>query len=718
MKKQVKIDFVMSLALVLVVISGITALSMSQLLIESNGSSNPQSLVVGSSTMSSQKMQKGNLRTQGIAGSLNWSTFFGGSSNDVVEDTVIDSEGNIVVGGYTASDDFPLKNALDNTFNNLYEAFVAKFSSSGNLLWSTYLGGTESSGFEVVYGVTIDSDNNIIVVGKTTASDFPTKNAYDNTLNGGSDGFITKLDPDGNMLWSTYFGGSDIDIFFDVAVDNNDSIIISGQTYSDDFPEKNDIQNYLKGISDAVLVKFSSEGVLLASTYVGGFNYDTGKSISVDVNNNYILIGDTGSNDFPVGGSGFDLVHNAFGNSTSSDGFVLKLNSQFLPQWGTYVGGSDNDIIEDVTIGIQGDIYLTGYTGSTDFPMENGQNLMFLGWTDGFVIKLNPDGGLTWSRLVGGTDIDYVYGMVHDSKNHNIIVTGYTRSSNFPTMNPQDDTLDGLSDSFLTIMDEQGTMTWSTYIGGTSSDTGNELAITSNGEKILIVGITSSDDFPLLNPYENSLGGNEGTISLFINPMSDLDDDGLSLQDEESLGLNPNAADTDGDGMPDGWELQNDLNATDSSDANGDKDGDGMPNAWEYQHGFNASDPSDVTGDADGDGLKNGVEYFLGTDPQDPDTDDDWLFDGDEVYLYGTNATDADTDDDGVSDGTEVLVDHTNPLESGTNDNNSNSGSEDTNGTDGSSFPVDLPVLAAIVGVSALTLIIFGFLLGRRGKNK
>jgi hypothetical protein len=216
-------------------------------------------------------------------------------------------------------------------------------------------------------------------------------------------------------------------------------------------------------------------------------------------------------------------------------------------------------------------------------------------------------------------------------------LTGYTGSSDFPTINAHDNTFNGgYIDAFVLKLSINGSsLIYSTYIGGTSAEIGIGIMMDAFGYTYL-TGLTESSDFPTIHAFDDSF--NNGT-------------DIMSRMDVFALKI---YIDTDSDGLPDPWELLMGLNAMDSTDASLDKDNDGLPNLWEFQMGLNATDPRDAAQDSDGDGLPNFWEFQMGLNARNPtdasiDSDYDNLTNLDE-YHRGTNPNLNDTDRDGWND--------------------------------------------------------------------
>ena len=221
------------------------------------------------------------------SGHLIFSTFLGGNLSDVGFSVAIDRFNNIYVTGSTQSSNFPLLNSFQNSFGGRTDVFVSKFNSTGFLLFSTFLGGSFD---DYGHSIGVDSYGNCYITGFTRSPDFPTKNAYNSTYGGNFDSFITKLSPTGNIIFSSYFGGSSNDESWSLSVDDNGFFSIGGSTSSSNFPIKNAIINRYLGSTDTFIAKFDTSGNLLFSSFFGGSFRDYSSSIIFDsFNNNYIL---------------------------------------------------------------------------------------------------------------------------------------------------------------------------------------------------------------------------------------------------------------------------------------------------------------------------------------------------------------------------------------------------------------------------------------------
>jgi hypothetical protein len=300
-------------------------------------------------------------------------TYLGGSGYDCGRGIAVDSSCNAYITGYTNSTDFPTPpGANDTTYNGgSLDVFIAKLNSTGNLVYSTYLGGTDRDGADAI---AIDSSGNAYVTGFTWSDDFPTTTgAYDTSLGGNSDAFVTKLNATGStLLYSTYFGGDVYEHAHGIAVDSNDNAYITGQTDSDqnnNFPLKNAYDSTYNGDPwDAFVAKLTANGDNYDySSYLGGNDSDKGTAIALDSSRNAYITGLTQSSNFPTTHTGYDT---SLGGT--QDAFVSKLNLSLANRgllYSSYLGG-DNGTEIGFGIGVDsnGHAYVAGCTTSDDFP--------------------------------------------------------------------------------------------------------------------------------------------------------------------------------------------------------------------------------------------------------------------------------------------------------------------------------------------------------------
>ncbi|MGA9751411.1 MAG: PKD domain-containing protein [Acidobacteriota bacterium] len=441
---------------------------------------------------------------------LVYSTYLGGSGDDTAYAVTVNAAGEAYVAGETLSTDFPLFSPGQSSNLGGNDAFVSHFNASGNaLLYSTYIGG---GGTDNASGLAVDAAGAMYVTGWTGSVNFPTTaGVFQPVLIGGYDAFVAKIDPSGHTLdYGTYIGGTLNDEATAIALDGAGDAVITGVTYSANWPTHLPLQAALSGPNDAFVAKLNPAGTaLIYSTYLGGSASDTAMSLALDGSGAAYVTGFTSSSDFPTVG--------AFQPATggSSDAFVTKIApSGTSLVYSTFLGGSGVDGGFHVAVDGAGAAFIAGVTTSTNFPLASPfQATSAGGGGDAFVAKLSPSGaGLIYSTYLGGSGTDFAQSVALDSLGSATIV-GYTTSTNFPTLAPIQVALSGTYDAFITRINPAGSgLVYSTYLGGTGDDTAYAVALDSAGATY-VAGTTSSTNFPTLSAFQ---GVNSGGYDAFL----------------------------------------------------------------------------------------------------------------------------------------------------------------------------------------------------------
>jgi len=327
-----------------------------------------------------------------------YSTYLGGNSSDFGHGIAVDGFGNAYVTGYTSSPDFPTVNALYPSGRG--DAFIFKLSADGSqAVYSTYLGGND---WDIGEDIAVDGLGNAYVTGETWSSDFPTVSALYPNLCGENDAFIFKLSADGSQaVYSTYLGGSGLDMGFGIAVDGLGNAYVTGVTQSP-FPTVSALYpTHGGGCYDAFIFKLSADGSqAVYSTYLGGNDNDWGVDIAVDGSCNAYVTGSTESSDFPT----VNALYPDF--SGRDDAFIFKLSADGSQAvYSTYLGGSSGAAGSGIAVDGLGNAYVTGGTSSSDFPTVNALYPDFSGYLDAFIFKLSADGSqAVYSTYLGKND--------------------------------------------------------------------------------------------------------------------------------------------------------------------------------------------------------------------------------------------------------------------------------------------------------------------------
>ena len=386
------------------------------------------------------------------------------------------------------------------------------------LSYSTLLGG---SGSNAATAVAVDSTGAAYIAGFTDSYSFPTANPAQNYNAGSTDVFVAKLNASGNGLeYCTYLGGSGDDRAYGIAVDRTGAAYIAGSTTSTNFPVWRAYQSRLAGGRDAFVAKLNPAGnALVYSTYLGGSGTDTANGIAVDASGYAYVVGDTNSINFPA--SGIER-----GLRGGQDAFVAKLaadGSRLV--YSTYLGGSNDDHGAAIAVDSATTVYLTGSTWSTDFPVVNAFQPRLAGGQDAFVARLSADGNtLLFATYLGGTLGTMSYpetgqAIALDGQG-SAYVAGTTSSADFPVLHPVQASLRGFLDAFVSKLTSSGVLLYSTYLGGTSADYGNAIAVDAGGNAY-VAGYTYSTDLAVVGAIQQSNAGECDGFIAQLGPAGD-----------------------------------------------------------------------------------------------------------------------------------------------------------------------------------------------------
>lgn len=448
-------------------------------------------------------------------------TFFGGSGNDRISGVAVTPEGEIIIVGGTFSTDLPVLNAYQGSYaggelpEHLFlmgDAFVAKMSEGGQLLWCTYLGGSE---LEEPSRVAIDDDGNIIVIGRTESDDFPTTgDALQSVFGRGeSDGFISVFDPDGVLLRSTYLGGSGSDILRDFGFDAVGNLVLVGRTASTDYLVTSDAyQPDLNGEADCFITVVSKDlSTVLYSTFLGGGSTDAGNEIAIDGEGNAIVSGSTSSRDFPVTD---DALQDTI-TGEERDCFLAKFSDSWELLYATFFGGSHMDDCFGLAVDASDNIHVVGRTWSPDFPVtpdaiqeSYSQESYNEDAVDSIYSVISADGRrLIYSTYLGYDGWDSFLNVGFDPEG-NVVLSGLAGSEGFPVVRAFQGEHAGYSDLNLMVLNPGGEILLSSYLGGMSFDHITCQAMA--GGRLFIGGWTNSPDFPVTeDALQRDMRGNQ-----------------------------------------------------------------------------------------------------------------------------------------------------------------------------------------------------------------
>lgn len=443
---------------------------------------------------------------------LQWATYYGGAMDENMNMGSIDGDnaGNVYLSGFSNStNNIATTGSHQATHTGLNDGFLSKFNANGTLVWSTYYGGT---GQDYGMGVAYDTTGSVFVVGySNSTSGIATTGSYQAALAGSTDAFIVKFDSTGLRQWASYYGGSSADQGLAIALDRSHNAYITGYTSStSNIAAPGSHQTTRGGGQDAFLAKFSSSGNLVWSTYYGGSAADNGLALSTDSSNNIYLGGYTRSTADIATTGAYQAAFNGL-----DDGFVAKFDSMGVRQWGTYFGGNNNEKVYAICSDGLGHIYIAGYTYSTHGIATAGSHQNTLGGVeDGFIGKFGNSGNLVWATYYGGVNGDGITG-VQCSGVNSVYIAGYTKSPvSIATIGAFKDTLGGAVDGMIARFDTSGNRVWGTYFGGDGSDYSSGLLVTPLAD-LYITGTTSSiSDLSTSGSYQSVMGG--GNLDAYL----------------------------------------------------------------------------------------------------------------------------------------------------------------------------------------------------------
>jgi Bacterial Ig-like domain (group 3)/Beta-propeller repeat len=462
---------------------------------------------------------------------LLYSTYLGGRHEDDDYDLELDANGNTYLAGQTASQDFPVSgNAYQTVRQNIgtytYDGFVMKFDESGNLIYSTFLGGSNN---DSINHLALDAAGNAYVVGYTSSSDFPvTSGAMQSTYAGGStDGFVAVLSSDGSQLiYSTYLGTPGNDGAALIKSDGNGAFIIAGSSSAAGLPTTAGVyQASSAGPADAFFgrIEFPQLGKMKIDqlTYFGGsqsIDPTAVNDLTLDSAGNLYFAGQVQESTFPVTANALIKTFTSSGGCDVSStpysmGFITEMSSDFSKLiYSSYFGGQTEATanaheevgcaqrVLTVHVDTSGLVYLIGNTSESDFPVTaNALRSQLNGdggaGFDDFVSILKTDGSSpVYSSYLGGTDFEYSDTAAWDAEN-NIWIFGATDSTDYPvTSDALQEASGGGTDGTLTELSSDGTkILYSTYFGGSGNEnqTGAHIAVDSGGV-LHLSGSTSS----------------------------------------------------------------------------------------------------------------------------------------------------------------------------------------------------------------------------------
>lgn len=444
---------------------------------------------------------------------ISWSTYYGSPDIETLTDLKANADGSVVFCGFSNGAAFPVLSGFQSTWAGDFDGIIVKLDATGQRVWATYFGGT---GEDKINKLDLSVAGDVIICGETNGVVPSSVGAYQSGNMGGRDAFIASFNPAGIRNWSTHFGGSSDDYAYGLSYDSQNRMYLAGGSLSADLPVFNGFQQVkagAPGTMDGFLVQFSISGTPGWGTFLGGNLDDVVYDVTTDPFNRVILCGSSGSLNFPI-------LNSTQSFSGITDLFVTQFNSFGQLQWSTLSGGADQDAALGVACNPSGEIFLTGYSKSNNFPLLNAWQNQFGGLEDIIIQRYNGNGQLIWSTYLGGSDADRG-NSISVPDNQLIFIGGYTEGNSFPTQYPYQTQSQGMDEGIFSWFDQDGILTFSSYLGGSAGDYVYAVDALSSNEAYA-GGLTSSLNFPVLNAYQATNAGgsqNPATQDIFVSKI-------------------------------------------------------------------------------------------------------------------------------------------------------------------------------------------------------
>lgn len=426
---------------------------------------------------------------------VDWAITMTGTVNTFPSTITTDTSGNLyLTGEFLESVDFdPGPDSFILTSNGSFDGFIQKLDPDGNLIWVKSIGGLDQ---DRAASISTDNDGNIYITGFYMGLvDFdPGIGTYNLTSNGLTDIFILKLDTNGNFIWAKSIGGSSSDYGQTVITDNLGNIYLSG-SFEDsldfDLGAGTEILSS-NGLSDIFLQKLDIDGNFLWVRSNGGIGHDYPNSITLDNSGNLLVTGNFKETvDFDPGTG----INNQTSNG-NSDAFVQKLDANGNLIWIRTMGSFGLDIANAITTDSSQNVYITGnFAFTVDFdPGEGIYNLSSVnGFSDIFVLKLNPMGNFVWAISMGGNQTDFGDSIITDTSNNVYSMGHFSGAVDLdPGTGTDFHTAIGIQDIYIQKLDTQGNFLWAKSMTSSSFTYDRTSIISDNAGNIYATGFFPS----------------------------------------------------------------------------------------------------------------------------------------------------------------------------------------------------------------------------------
>lgn len=424
---------------------------------------------------------------------LDWATYFGDLGADGGSAVATDAAQNVYMAGSTESSvNIATSGAFQTVYGRFTDVFLAKFSTSGSLLWATYVGGSGRDNQALLH---VSSSGRIFLAGATASNlGMASAGVHQTACGGNDDAFLACFDSSGKRYWSTYFGGAGYELPGGAWADAAGNVYLGGCTYSSSgIASATAFKTTLSGTVDNFLVKFDTSGKRIWGTYFGGADIEWYGAVCGDRSGNVYLAGRSGSDTGISTPRAFQTAKGFY----FEDGFLAKFDSSGRRIWGTYYGGGRSDYFSKVTVDRSDNLYLLGYGVGNELITAGSFNP--LATYGPLLVKMDSSGRRIWAAYYNDKDY-YVSGLYNYSVydlaldvHANIYLTGFADTGKaMATAGAYQPRSGGRYDAFLTQFDSSGSRLYCTYWGAAGTDGAYGVAADGMGN-VYVTGNTVSD---------------------------------------------------------------------------------------------------------------------------------------------------------------------------------------------------------------------------------
>lgn len=439
-----------------------------------------------------------------------WGTYYGGGGGmDYCYDVVTLPDRSVVITGRTNSNTgIATTGSFQATFAGDADAYIARFDSSGHLMWGTYVGGVSA---DVGRGLAFGPSGDVFVLGHSDNSNvFATPGAHQTAHGGATDCFLMRMTTAGYRVWGTYYGGTNTEegpLWGGIDINSNGDVYIIGRTESNNGIVTSGVHQTTHGGNyDSFLAKFSAAGTLLWGTYYGGAGSDVGYGIDLDALGDPYVVGMTES----TGGiASAGAVQTTYGGAR--DGYVAKFSSNGARLWGSYYGGTGQDELYGACAFHVDSVVVVGHTMSSGLSTPGAYKTTHAGVYDGILVSLSGTGVRRWATYYGGGSMDHTLAI--DYVTNDLCIVGTSQSTSAIALpGAHQGTLAGADDVMLLQLSTSGVPRWCSYYGGTGVDGAVALAHDLDGNVVFVGATASSTGIAFGNRHQSTLAGAQNAL--------------------------------------------------------------------------------------------------------------------------------------------------------------------------------------------------------------